>query len=157
MKAILDAKSFPHYHLLARFVFKGKSAKMAQSGFFKSYINVFTTRQVIKLLIYDFFCRDKGYLIKNIFLCTQNLKIYSMKKEELNVLATLVAEQVVEKLKSVTLADTEYVDTEEAARILGVSANYLRQVKDRYPHVKAGDQKQGRIMFRRDALLNEFK
>lgn len=81
-----------------------------------------------------------------------------MDKNELNFLADQVADLVVKKLKSVrNLSETEYVDTEEAARILGVSANYLRQVKDRYPHLKAGDRKQGRIMFKRDALLNEFK
>lgn len=81
-----------------------------------------------------------------------------MDKNELNFLADQVADLVVKKLKSVrSLSETEYVDTEEAARILGVSANYLRQVKDRYPHLKAGNRKQGRIMFRRDALLNEFK
>lgn len=81
-----------------------------------------------------------------------------MKKEEMSVLAALVAEQVVKKLKCVgNLSETEYVDTDEAARILGVSPNYLRQVKDRYPHMKAGNRKQGRIMFKRDGLLNEFK
>lgn len=81
-----------------------------------------------------------------------------MDKNELNFLADQVADLVVKKLKSVrNLSETEYVDTEEAARILGVSANYLRQVKDRYPHLKAGDRKQGRIMFKRDELLNEFK
>lgn len=69
----------------------------------------------------------------------------------------MVAEQVVKKLKSVgNLQETEYVDSYEAARILGVSPNYLRQVKDRYPHIKAGNKKQGRIMFKRDALMNEF-
>jgi hypothetical protein len=81
-----------------------------------------------------------------------------MTKEEISVFAAMVADQVVKKLKGVrNLSEAEYVDANEAARILGVSANYLRQVKDRYPHIKAGDQKQGRIMFRRDALLNEFK
>lgn len=81
-----------------------------------------------------------------------------MTKEEMSVFAALVADQVVKKMKSVgNQSETEYVDTYEAARILGVSANYLRQVKDKYPHMKAGDRKQGRIMFKRDALLNEFK
>lgn len=81
-----------------------------------------------------------------------------MTKEEISMFAAMVADQVVKKLRGVcNLAETEYVDTEEAARILGVSANYLRQVKDRYPHMKAGDRKQGRILFKRDALLNEFK
>lgn len=75
----------------------------------------------------------------------------------MTALAAMVAEQVVKKLKSVgNLQETEYVDSYEAARILGVSPNYLRQVKDRYPHIKAGNKKQGRIMFKRDALMNEF-
>ena len=81
-----------------------------------------------------------------------------MDKQEMTVLAALVAEEVVKKLRGVrNLTEAEYVDANEAARILGVSPNYLRQIKDRYPHMKAGDRKQGRILFRRDALLNEFK
>lgn len=81
-----------------------------------------------------------------------------MDKEEMNVLATLVADQVIKKLQGVRhLSEAEYVNAEEAARILGVSANYLRQTKDKYPHIKAGDKKQGRILFKRDALLNQFK
>ena len=76
----------------------------------------------------------------------------------MTVLAALVADEVVKKLSSVrSSSETEYVDTEQAARILGVSANYLRQVKDKYPHVKAGNHQQGRIMFLRQALMKEFK
>lgn len=76
----------------------------------------------------------------------------------MSVLAAMVADLVVKKLEGVrNESDSQYVNSMEAARILGVSPNYLRAVKDRYPHIKAGDQKQGRIMFRRDALLNEFK
>lgn len=81
-----------------------------------------------------------------------------MKRTEMIELASMVADEVVKKLKNVrTVSETEYVDTEEAARILGMKPNYLRQVKDRYPHIKAGESKQGRIMFRRDTLLNQFK
>ena len=80
-----------------------------------------------------------------------------MKKNEMMELAAMVADEVVKKIKNVrSLSETEYVDTEEAARILGMKPNYLRQVKDRYPHIKAGDTKQGRILFRRDSLLNQF-
>lgn len=81
-----------------------------------------------------------------------------MKRTEMIELASMVADEVVKKLKNVrTVSETEYVDTEEAARILGMKPNYLRQVKDRYPYIKAGESKQGRIMFRRDTLLNQFK
>lgn len=89
------------------------------------------------------------------------------KKELANILAETVlsrefldkfVDEVAKKLKSSChLGETEYVDTEEAARILGMSPTYLRAMKDRYPHIKAGDHKQARIMFRRDALFNQFK
>ena len=89
------------------------------------------------------------------------------KKELANILAETVlssefldklAAEVAKKLKSSChLGETEYVDTEEAARILGMSPTYLRAMKDRYPHIKAGDHKQARIMFRRDTLFNQFK
>lgn len=80
-----------------------------------------------------------------------------MNKIQMMELAAMVADEVVKKMKNVrNLSETEYVDTEEAARILGMSPNYLRAVKDRYPHIKSGDNKQGRIMFRRDSLMNQY-
>ena len=76
----------------------------------------------------------------------------------MSVLAAMVADQVVKKLAGVrNVSDSQYVNSVEAARILGVSPNYLRAVKDKYPHIKAGDRKQGRIMFLRESLLQEFK
>ena len=81
-----------------------------------------------------------------------------MDYQEMSVFAAMVADQVIKRLKGVrSLVETEYVDTDEAARILGISANYLRQVKDKYPHMKSGSGKQGRILFKRDALLEQFK
>jgi hypothetical protein len=81
-----------------------------------------------------------------------------MEIKEKKELAAMVADEVMKKLRNVhNLSETEYVDTDEAARILGISPNYLRSVKNRYPHIKAGDSKQGRILFRRDSLFNQFK
>ena len=94
-----------------------------------------------------------------------------MKRQEVKEVANILAEtvlssefldklagEVAKKLKgSCHLGETEYVDTEEAARILGMSPTYLRAMKDRYPHIKAGDHKQARIMFRRDTLFNQYK
>ena len=48
------------------------------------------------------------------------------------------------------------VDSKEAARMLGISSNYLRSIKDRFPHVKVGDNKQGRILFRKADLLENY-
>lgn len=57
------------------------------------------------------------------------------------------------------LADTrepEMVSTKEAAAILGITTGRLRQIvcedPQRYPHVKRGESKQGKLMFQRDAL-----
>lgn len=81
-----------------------------------------------------------------------------MTKKEFNLMTDLVVNKVIERLKGIhNLSEPEYVDTKEAARILKISAAYLRQVKDRYPHIKEGDKQQGRILFLRDALLNEWK
>lgn len=80
-----------------------------------------------------------------------------MKNSEMQHFAKIVASEVVKALKgNRSKVESEYVDTEEAARILGMSPTYLRSVKDRYPHIKVGNTKQGRIMFRRDSLLNAY-
>lgn len=43
--------------------------------------------------------------------------------------------------------------TSEAAKILGISPAYLRRIADRYPHIKQGEGKQARLLFRKEALL----
>ena len=43
--------------------------------------------------------------------------------------------------------------TSEAAKILGISPAYLRRIADRYPHVKQGEGKQARLLFRKEALV----
>ena len=50
----------------------------------------------------------------------------------------------------------EMVDSNEAARILGVSRQYLLQIKDKFSFVKVGESKQSRIFFKKDDLLKEF-
>ena len=47
-------------------------------------------------------------------------------------------------------------DTREAARLLGLTPNYLRSMKDKFPHVKVGDNRQGRILFKRSELLANY-
>jgi hypothetical protein len=47
-------------------------------------------------------------------------------------------------------------DTREAARLLGLTPNYLRSMKDKFPHVKVGDNRQGRILFKRSELLTNY-
>lgn len=50
----------------------------------------------------------------------------------------------------------EWVRTAEAAAILGISEKWLRTTKDRYPHIKNGDSKQGNIMFLRSGLIKSY-
>ena len=85
----------------------------------------------------------------------------SMKKYELDILAELlsdkVADKVLKRLGKVPVdAQDEMVDSKEAARMIGVSPAYMRQLKDRIPHVKAGQHKQGRILFRKADVISAF-
>lgn len=50
----------------------------------------------------------------------------------------------------------EMVTTEEAARILNISPSRLRHIKDRFPHIKNGGNKQGKLLFIRDALIEKY-
>lgn len=43
--------------------------------------------------------------------------------------------------------------TSEAAKILGISPAYLRRIANRYPHIKQGEGKQARLMFKKEALV----
>ena len=44
----------------------------------------------------------------------------------------------------------------EAEEILHISKDHMRRIKDRFPHLKAGENKQGRILFVRSALLETY-
>lgn len=84
-----------------------------------------------------------------------------MKKEEMKELVREIAQtttkMVITQLRSMRdLSESEMVDTREAARILGVSPAYLRQIKDRFPHKKSGSTQQGRVLFRREDLLKSI-
>ena len=48
------------------------------------------------------------------------------------------------------------VTTEEAARMLGISASRVRQIKDRLDYVKNGDNMQGRLMFNAETLIDNY-
>ena len=47
----------------------------------------------------------------------------------------------------------ELVTTAEAAKILGIGQKRMRDIADRYPHIKKGESKQGQLMFVRSALI----
>lgn len=74
--------------------------------------------------------------------------------EFLNDVARKVAALVGKNLSE--QAPPEMVTTEEAARILHITPDRLRHIKDRFPHVKSGGAKQGKLLFKRDALLENY-
>lgn len=81
-----------------------------------------------------------------------------MKQKEMQELVRQIAEtttkMVITQLRSMRdLSESEMVDTREAAKILGVSPAYLRQIKDKFPHKKSGTTQQGRVLFRREDLI----
>ena len=48
----------------------------------------------------------------------------------------------------------EYVTTAEAAAILHVKPQRMRQIADRYPHIKKGNgEKQGQLLFVKESLI----
>lgn len=47
------------------------------------------------------------------------------------------------------------VTTREAAAILGISPARMRQIADRFPHIKKGEKQQGALLFLRKALIKK--
>lgn len=76
--------------------------------------------------------------------------------EFLDDVSKKVAFLVGKNLAKVMKEQPEMVSTQEAARILGISADRLRHIKDRFPHTKGGGSEQGRLLFVRDALLEKY-
>lgn len=75
----------------------------------------------------------------------------------LDAFADKVVERVVAQLKGTKKEEKpEMVDSTEAAKILGISRNYLLYIKDRFNYIKVGENKQSRIFFRKDTLLDEY-
>ncbi len=83
-----------------------------------------------------------------------------MNKQEINTLAEILSEKVADKvmnrISGISTAPDEMVDSKEAAKMIGVCPAYMRQIKDRIPHVKVGQHKQGRILFRKADIINAF-
>jgi hypothetical protein len=75
----------------------------------------------------------------------------------LNDLASKVAYLVGKKVVEMTKEEPEMVSTVEAARILSISPDRMRRIKDRFPHIKEGDAKQGKLLFVRESLLRNYQ
>lgn len=87
----------------------------------------------------------------------------TMKKDEMERLTLMIAEKtaeiVIERLNSTPISreeDDDYVTSQEAAHILGVTPNYLRSMKYKFPHKKVGNQNQGRVLFKKSGLFENY-
>ena len=47
----------------------------------------------------------------------------------------------------------EKVTTEQAAQILGITPARMRQIKDKFTHIKKGADMQGKLLFKKSELL----
>lgn len=56
-----------------------------------------------------------------------------------------LASRIVEMSKETD--EKELISTIEAARLLRVSPDRMRKIKDKYPHIKVGQNGQSRILF----------
>ena len=52
--------------------------------------------------------------------------------------------------------EPELITVKEAAQILNLSEDYVRKIKDKLPHVKQGNSKQGRILFVKEGLMDAY-
>lgn len=75
----------------------------------------------------------------------------------LDAFADKVVERVVAQLKGTPKDEKpEMVGAPEAAKILGISRNYLLTIKDRFNYIKVGENKQSRIYFNKETLFDEY-
>lgn len=74
-----------------------------------------------------------------------------LSERAIDQIARKVALIVAKKIKEKT-TPPEFVTTNEAAAILRITPGRMRAIADKYPHIKKGEGKQGRLLFVRDAL-----
>ena len=86
------------------------------------------------------------------------MKIEDMKKLT-EMIAQRTADIVMERISCSAFPkenEDEYVSSEEAANILGVTPSYLRSMKNKFPHKKVGNHSQGRVFFLKSGLLDNY-
>ena len=70
----------------------------------------------------------------------------------------LLAKEVVKEMRRTEQKkpQPELINCKEAAALIGVSEDYVRKIKDRLPHVKQGNNNQGRLLFVKEGLLEAY-
>ena len=81
---------------------------------------------------------------------------YMLTPIEIDQIAAATARKLYKLMKEDELPPTEYVTVKEAARMIGISENHMRKLKDQFPHIKNGDKQQGRVLFLREGLIRNY-
>ena len=68
----------------------------------------------------------------------------------------LLAKEVVKEIRRAEQEEPEMISCKAAAAYLGISEDYLRKIKDRLPHVKQGNNNQGRLLFVKKGLMEAY-
>ena len=70
----------------------------------------------------------------------------------------LLAKEMVKEMQKVKdeTKEPELITVKEAAETLNLSEAYVRKIKDKLPHVKQGNNKQGRILFVKEGLMDAY-
>ncbi len=76
--------------------------------------------------------------------------------KQMETIASKTARILFRKLREEEEQPSEMVSVKEAAHILGITQNHMRRIKNKFPHIKNGPNDQGRLLFKRDALLAEY-
>jgi hypothetical protein len=81
-----------------------------------------------------------------------------MRIEYDTVFIKLLAKEVVKEMRRTEQEkpQPELISSKEAAALIGVSEDYVRKIKDRLPHVKQGNNKQGRLLFVKEGLMEAY-
>lgn len=91
-----------------------------------------------------YFCRKIFYLV--------NMGDFELSGKQIQQIADKTAKLVVRHLKSSSEPAPVLVGVKEAARILGISVDHMRKIKDEYQYIRRGKSQQGHIFFIRESL-----
>lgn len=80
----------------------------------------------------------------------------TLSDRQMEAIASKTARILYRKLREEEESPAEYVSVKEAAHILGITQNHMRRIKNNFPHIKNGQNSQGRLLFKRDSLLPEY-
>ena len=82
-----------------------------------------------------------------------------LSQRTIDAIAYRAATIIMQKMKNAPEESRDFpkmVTTSEAAAILGITPGRMRQIAERFPHIKQGENKQGKLLFVRNALLENY-